>query len=355
MWFDLHTTRWMYSEAGQKLIHQMGGWAGENYRTAQRFLHPSAYYTNKMASAYDALTGAKPGTGLSQLGYAYGGDGWLKGEYLSGGIKSAVDFVVAGTAGMFTTMALQPDPILATVDPTTFERLRANAALEGDATFRALSWAPTSLDQQEAYGYGMRAQGATTLALGAYGLVRAGAGAAAGAFRTESVVSFDAASASASFQGRYPYYGIDELVNTSLPEGSLVVQVTHSVDGVPVSSYFTRVESLDAAALPGGGFDANALNQGLQTFPGRREAFRPYAQIYQVAEDIPFGGAATGPTTANQYFNPGHYRGLDQVFILPELQSNLRPTVRYELQNTRTPTYTPIDEVINNMLRQDTN
>ncbi len=323
MWYGLNSTRWMYNKEGQKLIDQMGEWAGENYKTAQRFLHPSSYYTNKMGGTYDALTGVKSGTGLSQLGYAYGGDRWLSGEYLTGGIKSAVDFVVAGTASMFTNMALQPDPIMATADPTGFERMRANAALEGDAAFGALSWAPTSLDQQEAYGYGMQAQTVASLAYGGYGLARGGMS-AVGALRAEGSASFDAAAASSSFQGEYPYFGIDRLTNTSIPEGSLVVQLTHQTGGVPVSPYFTTIGSLDQAAIVGGGIDANALNQGLQTFPGQRPNFRPYAQVYEVTEEIPFGAAARGPTTANPYFNPAGHLSLEQIFIVPEVQGSLR-------------------------------
>ena len=37
----------------------------------------------------------------------------------------------------------------------------------------------------------------------------------------------DASSASASFQGEHPYYGIDPLENTSYPVGARLVQLTH--------------------------------------------------------------------------------------------------------------------------------
>jgi hypothetical protein len=121
----------------------------------------------------------------------------------------------------------------------------------------------------------------------------------------------DAASASAAFQGEHPYYGVDQLANTSYPVGSRLVQLTHMQDGVPVSSYFTTEEALNSAKLPGGTCDSNVLHQGLQTYPGTRPNFRSFAQTYEVNSEIPFGGAATGPTTANPYFNPGQYPALD--------------------------------------------
>ena len=178
-------------------------------------------------------------------------------------------------------------------------------------------------------------------------------GTGAARFTATATANYDAASASARFQGEFPYWGVDQLKNTSLPSGRFVVQLTHTGDGVPVSSYFTPLESIQSARLANGTIDANALNQGLQIFLGGRQAFRPYAQIYQVAEDIPLGGVASGPTTANPYFNPGQYQSLEQMYLLPEFQTNLKPVQLLDLSNLRTPMYTPIDEITNNMLRQD--
>ncbi|MFC4314279.1 hypothetical protein ACFPN2_34765 [Steroidobacter flavus] len=215
MWYALESMRRMFNKEQQQLIDQMGDWAGQNYNTVQNLLRPSPTYVDKMASAYDALTGADPGTGLSQLGYAYGGDRWLGGQYLTGGIKSAVDFAVAGTASMLTNMLLQPDPMMATVNPEGFERLQANAAHQGDAVFSELSWAPTSLDQQRAYGYGMKTQAVASLTYGGYSLVRGGVNALS-ALRTEASASLDAAA-----------------VSSTLPDEALTVQLLEAAEQKP--------------------------------------------------------------------------------------------------------------------------
>ncbi|MBJ7312026.1 hypothetical protein H7U20_17740 [Rugamonas sp. CCM 8940] len=120
------------------------------------------------------------------------------------------------------------------------------------------------------------------------------------------------------------------------------------------SSYFTTPEALESARLPDGTFDANALHQGLQTYPGTRPNFRAFAQVYEIMDDVPHGGAAIGPTTANPYFNPGQYPSLDQIYLQSEFKGNLRPTQLYNLSNTKTPAYTPMNEILNNMLRWDT-
>lgn len=133
-----------------------------------------------------------------------------------------------------------------------------------------------------------------------------------------------------------------------------MVQLTHVADGQPVGSYFMSLDTFNSTQLADGSYDANALNQGLETYPGGRSDFRPYAQVYQLSDDVPMGGAATGPTTANPYFNPGQYRTLDQLYILPEFQSSLKPTQLFNLSNTATPSYPPLNEITNNMLRTDT-
>ncbi|HEY6018972.1 MAG TPA: hemagglutinin repeat-containing protein [Candidatus Paceibacterota bacterium] len=169
-----------------------------------------------------------------------------------------------------------------------------------------------------------------------------------------SAPKLDAATASSKFQGDYPYYGIDQLTNISLPDGGQIVQLTHTTDGVPIGSYFTTLEALESSRLADGTYDANALNQGLQTYPGSRQNFRAYAQIYEVTDEIPHGGVAMGPTTANPYFNPGGYPSLDQMYLLPEFRNNLMPLQLITLSNTRTPTYAPMSEITNNMLKLDT-
>lgn len=107
--------------------------------------------------------------------------------------------------------------------------------------------------------------------------------------------TYDAAATSAKFQGDAPYWGVDQLQNTSLSQGSYVVQLTHALDGQPVGSYFMSLDTFESTQLADGSYDANALNQGLQTYPGGRSNFRSYAQVYQVSGDVPLGGAATGP------------------------------------------------------------
>ena len=169
-----------------------------------------------------------------------------------------------------------------------------------------------------------------------------------------AIPPYDAASTSARFQGDGPYWGVDHLQNTSIAQGSYVVQLTHTADGQPVGSYFMSLDTFKSTELVDGSYDANVLNQGLQTYPGGRPNFRPYAQVYQLTDDVPMGGAATGPTTANPYFNPGQYETLDQLFILPEFQSSLKPERLFELSNTTTPNYPPLNEITNNMLRTDT-
>ncbi len=176
MWYGLHNSRGLYNEEGQRLIDRMADWADHNYEIARRFQRPYHAAMEHMGAAYDALTGSPTGTGVSQLGYAYGGEDWLLSERITGGVKSAVDFVVAGTASLLTDIALQPDPDLAALNPDLAERMRTNARIQSESAFRALSWSPTNPDQLEAYCYGMTAQGTATLAYGAYGLVKGGVG-----------------------------------------------------------------------------------------------------------------------------------------------------------------------------------
>ena len=132
------------------------------------------------------------------------------------------------------------------------------------------------------------------------------------------------------------------------------VQLTHTMDGTPVSNYYTTLEALESARLPDGTFDANVLHQGLQTYPGTRPNFRAFAQVYEVMDEVPHGGVAIGPTTANPYFNPGQFPALEQIYMQPEFKGNLAPIRLYNLSNTKTPTYTPMNEILNNMLRLDT-
>lgn len=139
-----------------------------------------------------------------------------------------------------------------------------------------------------------------------------------------------------------------------MKQGDLVVQLTYRKDGVPTSSYFTSIESLQAAQKGGGLVDANVLNQGLQTYPGSRSDFKLYAQVFKVGEDIPVNGAARGATTANPYFNPSQTKSLEQIFILDQYKSSLKPTNLIKLSNTQTPKYLPLDQLTNNMLRLDT-
>jgi filamentous hemagglutinin len=163
-----------------------------------------------------------------------------------------------------------------------------------------------------------------------------------------------AAKLSSQWQGEYPYWGVDELVDTGLAKGDKIVQLTYRKDGVPTSSYFTSIESVQKAQLGGGAIDANILNQGLQTFPGGRSDFKLYAQVFQVGEDIPKFGAARGATAANPYFNPSQVNSLEQIFIIDDFKSMLKPTNLIKLTNTKTPEYLPLDQVTNNMLRLDT-
>ncbi|MEO7065617.1 MAG: hypothetical protein ABI114_01800 [Rhodanobacter sp.] len=132
-----------------------------------------------------------------------------------------------------------------------------------------------------------------------------------------------------------------------------MVQLNLFGNGAPESSYFMSLDTFNNAQLADGSYDANALSQGLQTYPFGNQNFKPYAQVYQLSDDVPMGGAATGPTTANPYFNLGQYQTLDQLYILPEFQSSLQPTQLFKLSNTAAPKYPPLNEIINNMLRTD--
>jgi len=81
---------------------------------------------------------------------------------------------------------------------------------------------------------------------------------------------------------------------------------------------------------------------------------RPYAQIYSVKERIPQGGAANGSAVSNPYFNPSQHTTNEQIFIDSHFLSNLEPIALKSFTNTATPTYSPIEQIINNMLRTDT-
>ena len=165
---------------------------------------------------------------------------------------------------------------------------------------------------------------------------------------------FDAAASSAKFQGTYPYFGVDTLNNTSLPEGQQVVQITYKTNGEPIGSYFTTPEMLESVLSADGHYDANILNQSLQIYPGSYRNFKPYAQIYSVKEQIPKGGAANGSAVANPYFNPSQHAAKEQIFIDPRFYSNLEPVALKSFTDTTIPTYTPTEQIINNMLGTDT-
>lgn len=135
-----------------------------------------------------------------------------------------------------------------------------------------------------------------------------------------------AAEESASYQGTDPYFGVDKLENIELKKGDKIVHITYKHDGGIAGNYFTTLEALESARAKDGLVSARALNQGLQVYAGDgRTNYKEYVNVFEVVEDIPFGGAAKGPTKANPQFNPGRYKTHDQYFVLDEHLDKLRP------------------------------
>jgi len=135
-----------------------------------------------------------------------------------------------------------------------------------------------------------------------------------------------AAGESASYQGKDPYFGVDKLENISLQQGDKVAHITFKSDGDIAGSYFTTPEALETSRRVDGAVDAKRLNQGLQVYAGdRRTEYKRYVQVFEVTEEIPYGGVATGPTRANPQFNPGRYKLHQQYFITDDNLSKLKP------------------------------
>ncbi len=152
-----------------------------------------------------------------------------------------------------------------------------------------------------------------------------------------------AAEKSASYQGSDPYFGIDTLENIELKKGSQLAHVTWKDNGGIAGNYFTTPEALEVARAKDGLVSSKALNQGLQVYAGDgRTDYKKYVNIFEVSEDIPFGGVATGPTRANPQFNPGRYKTHDQYFILDEHLDKLEPVAgKVEtMKNTTAPDIT---------------
>lgn len=134
--------------------------------------------------------------------------------------------------------------------------------------------------------------------------------------------SLTAAERSASFQGEYPYEGIDSLRNIELSEGKRIAHVTFREDGRPISEYFTTESAIRRSTLADGTIDANRLNQGLQIHAGtdpitglQRPDFKPVVQFFETKETIPMGQVAFGRTLANPVLNPGNYPSLPNCLL----------------------------------------
>ena len=155
------------------------------------------------------------------------------------------------------------------------------------------------------------------------GLKKSGGGATAGAGGGPSCT---AAEQSASYQGSDPYFGVDRLDNIALPKGTRVAHITWRDTGGITGNYFTTLDAVASARSVDGLVSSRALNQGVQVYAGAgRTEYKKYVQIFEVTEDIPFGGAAFGPTRANPQFNPGRYKLHDQYFIQDAHFSKLEP------------------------------
>ncbi|WP_249126908.1 RHS repeat-associated core domain-containing protein, partial [Aeromonas popoffii] len=141
-----------------------------------------------------------------------------------------------------------------------------------------------------------------------------------------SVQAITAAEQSASYQGSDPYFGVDKLENISLLKGERLAHITWKEQGGITGNYFTTPDAVEASRAKDGIVSSKALNQGVQVYAGDgRTEYKKYVQIFEVNEDVPMGGAASGPTKANPKFNPGRYQTHTQYFILDEFLIRLKP------------------------------
>lgn len=92
-----------------------------------------------------------------------------------GGVKSDVNMLVAGTAGLLTRVFTQPeDPMLAATDPQAYEDAQLTSQRLTGQVVSALSWDPSNPEQLRGYDAATKAQTVASLLLGGYGLVDAG-------------------------------------------------------------------------------------------------------------------------------------------------------------------------------------
>ncbi len=149
-----------------------------------------------------------------------------------------------------------------------------------------------------------------------------------------------AAEQSALYQGSDPYFGVDKLHNTTLAKGQQLAHITWKEQGGITGNYFTTLEAVELSRAKDGLVSSKALNQGVQVYAGDgRTDYKKYVQIFEVKEDIPFGGVAKGSTKANPQFNPGRYKTHDQYFILDEYLIHLSPVkgTLETMKNTKAP------------------
>ncbi|MGL6534104.1 RHS repeat-associated core domain-containing protein [Aeromonas caviae] len=148
----------------------------------------------------------------------------------------------------------------------------------------------------------------------------------AGCQLISKAISKTAKDVSASYQGKDPYFGIDRLKDILLPKGTKLAHITWKEKGGITGNYFTTPEAVEISRAKDGLVSSRALNQGVQVYAGDgRTEYKKFVQIFEVHEDIPMGGAATGPTKANPQFNPGRYQTHNQYFILDEFLLKLKP------------------------------
>lgn len=148
----------------------------------------------------------------------------------------------------------------------------------------------------------------------------------AGCQLISKAISKTAKDVSASYQGKDPYFSIDRLKDIFLPKGTKLSHITWKEKGGMAGNYFTTPEVVEISRAKDGLASSKALNQGVQVYSGDGWAeYKKFVQIFEVNEDMPMGGAATGPTKANPQFNPSRYQTHNQYFILDELLLKLKP------------------------------